>query len=402
MTKTLSTSLQDHTKRDHALLSASGAKRWINCTPSAKLEEAMGPRPSSPYAEEGTIAHELSELYIQHDILQAIDDEAFNAKLEDLMSHEAFNDEMLDMVPQYVDYISQQYKAAIAQNPMALMEIESKLDFQAFVPESFGTADCIIVNDNVLEVIDLKYGKGVPVYAEHNEQGMLYALGALHKYDTLYDISKVQITIVQPRLNNISSWEISVDNLLNWADALKKIAQMAFLGEGELKAGAWCKFCAAKNKCRALYDESIKLAKEEFKAPNLLNDDEVAEILGKKDLIIEYLGAVANYAQKKAVEEGKTWPGFKVVRSITRRKWADEDAVIAEIFKQFPAATEDQIFKQSLVSITEIEKLFGKKVVAEKLDNVIIKPEGLPILVPQSDKRPALGVEDAINDFKDF
>ena len=401
MTKTLSTKIVDHGSRAHALLSASGAKRWMNCTPSARLEDAQGPRPTTPYAEEGTIAHELSELYLRHDVLGTVSDDEFNARLEELMSHELFSDEMLDIVPIYVDYCTSQYKAALSENPMATMEIEAKLDLRTYVPQSFGTSDCVIINDSVLEVIDLKYGKGVPVYAEHNEQGMLYALGALLEYDTIYDIERVLITIVQPRINNISSWEIKASDLMQWAEnELQPIAKKAFNGEGELKPGAWCKFCVVKNRCRALYEETLSVAKEEFKRPDLITDAEIVELLSKKALITEYLDSVAAYAQQKAVEEGKVWPGYKVVRSVTRRKWADEDTAVAEIFKQFPAATEDQIFKQSLVSITEIEKIFGKKIVAEKLKNVIIKPEGTPVLVPQDDKRPALGLEDAVNDFQ--
>lgn len=391
----------NHSKRAHALLSASGASRWLNCTPSAKLEDVYGEKITSSYAAEGTLAHELSELYIKHDVLNSISDEEFNAKFEDIMSNELFSDEMLEMVPVYVDYCTSEYVAARQDNIYATLEIEQKVDLREFVPESFGTADCIIINDKIMEVIDLKYGKGVPVYAQHNKQGMLYALGALRKYDTLYDIEVVKITIVQPRINNISTWEISVDELLDWAnDVLKPRAEMAFRGEGELAVGDWCKFCSVKNRCRALYEEQLKLAKYEFQDPELLTDEEISDILTRAPQLVEWVNSITEYAQRRAVENDKIWPGFKLVAGISKRKWADENTVVEAIFSRFPEATEDQVFNTKLRTISDLEKTFGKKRVAEVLSDVIIKPQGKPTLVPDSDKRPALGLEDAINDFK--
>lgn len=391
----------DHSSRAHALLSASGASRWLNCTPSAKLEDMHGEKTTSPYAAEGTLAHELSELFISHDLLKTISDDDFNLRFEEIMSNELFSDEMLDMVPVYVDYCTTEFLAAKEQNSFATLEIEQKLDLTEFVPESFGTADCVIINDDIIEVIDLKYGKGVPVYAQHNKQGMLYALGALRKYDTLYDIETVKITIVQPRINNISTWEISVEELLEWANSeLKPKAELAFNGEGELVAGEWCKFCSVKNKCRALYEEQLKIAKYEFQDPEFLTDDEISDVLTRSPQFIEWINSVTEYAQKRAIEHNKIWPGFKLVAGRSIRKWADEDKVVEAIFSRLPEATEDQVFSTKLKTITDIEKTFGKKRVAEILDDVIVKPEGKPTLVPNSDKRPALRIEDAINDFK--
>lgn len=393
--------LQKHSKRAHALLSASGASRWLNCTPSAKLEDMQGERTTSVYAAEGTLAHELSELFIKRDVLNVVDDSTFNEKLEEIMSNELFSNEMLDMVPVYVDYCTSEYIAAREQNIFASIEIEQKVDLTEFVPESFGTADCIIINDPVMEVIDLKYGKGVPVYAQHNKQGMLYALGALRKYDTLYNIETVKITIVQPRINNISTWEISVDELLDWAyNELKPKAEMAFRGEGELSAGEWCKFCSVKNRCRALYEEQLKIAKYEFQDPELLTDEEISDVLSRAPQFIEWVNSITEYAQERAINNNKIWPGFKLVAGMSKRKWAEEERVVNAIFSRFPEATEDQVFNTKLKTISDMERTFGKKRVAEALSDVIIKPEGKPTLVPESDKRPALGIEDAINDFK--
>lgn len=393
--------LELHENRSHALLSASGSSRWINCTPSAKLEEKYGKQTTSVYAQEGTLAHEISELYIKHDILHSIDAEEFSHQLETLMENELFNEEMLNVIPIYVDYCASEYKSAKSQNSEAIMEIEQKLDLTEYVPESFGTADCIIISDGTIEVIDLKYGKGVPVYADANRQLMLYGLGALRKFDVMYDIQNIKLTIVQPRINNISTWQISVKDLMHWAETeLKPAAKLAFEGKGEIKAGSWCKFCSVKNQCKALAEQQLEIAKYEFKKPEFLSDDEISDILKRAHKFIEWINSIEEYAQTEAYNGNKVWPGFKVVEGISRRKWVDEEKVIDTIYSRFPELSDDQIFDTKLVSISQIEKLLGKKTVQEKLGDVIIKPQGKPTLVPDTDKRPSIGIEDAINDFK--
>ena len=392
--------LQKHSSRQHALLAASAAGRWINCTPSAKLEEAEGPREESIYAKEGTLAHELCELYISHDVLGIIDDQVFSDRFDEIMNNELFSEEMLEVVPIYVDYCEEQFKEASTNDSQAIMDIEQKLDLTEFVPESFGTADCVIIGGSLLEIVDYKHGKGVPVYAEWNKQLMLYGLGALRKYEMLFDIEEVRVTIVQPRINNISSWQISVEELLKWADEeLIPAAKLAFDGEGELKSGDWCKFCAVKNRCRTLYQRNMELAKYDFKEPALLSDEEIADILEKTPDLVEWANSIKEWAQERAITQGKVWPGFKLVEGISRRKWIDEDAVAEAIFSRIPEASEDQVYDMKLKTITQIEKEFGKKVVAQQLSDVIVKPQGKPTLVPISDKRPALETEEAINDF---
>lgn len=390
----------NHAQRAHALLSASGAHRWLNCTPSAKLEEAYGERKSSPYAAEGTLAHELSELYLKHDVLKTMWTDEFMAELDKVMAHELFNDEMLDVIPIYTDYCRDQYNEALQNSIFSVMEIEQKLDLTEYIPESFGTADCVIISDGVMEVIDLKYGKGVPVYADYNPQLMLYGLGALNKYDFMYEIESVKLTVVQPRLNNISSFLISVEELRTWAnDVLKPQAELAFSGEGELNAGEWCKFCAVKNKCRALYEKQIELAKYEFKEPKLLSDEEIADILGRIPQLVEWANSVSEYAKDEAVNHGKAWPGYKLVEGRSIRKWSDED-LAAKAILSIPGVSEDQVYNTKLKGISDIEKLVGKKIFAEKLSDVVVKPQGAPTLVPESDKRPAMGISQAIKDFK--
>lgn len=398
--QTANTKIQKHSQRSHALLSASGAERWFNCTPSAKLEDEHGERKSSVYAQEGTLAHELSELYIRRDVLLDISEQDFENRLEEIMANALFNEEMLDVVPIYTEYCAEQLAEAKTSNQFAFMEIEQKLDLTEYIPDSFGTADCVIINDNLMEVIDLKYGKGVPVYSEWNKQLMLYGLGALQKYDMMYDISEVRLTIVQPRINNISSWQISVKELREWAEnELKPKAKLAFSGEGELNAGDWCRFCAVRNQCRKLYDQQLEIAKHEFAEPSLLTDEEIADIVLRTPKLIEWANSISEYAQKKALEENKNWPGLKLVEGVSRRKWVDEDQASNAIFARCPELSEDEIFNMKLKSITSIEKIVGKKRFEEILSDVVIKPQGKPTLVSLEDKRPAMGYGQAQIDF---
>lgn len=399
---TTSTKLQDHSQRSHALLSASGASRWLNCTPSARLEEEFGQRRTSVYAEEGTLAHELSELYLSRDVLQSIDEDTFNSRLEEIMANDLFNEEMLDVIPIYTDYCAMQYAEAKTNCGLASIKIEQKFDLTEYVPESFGTSDCTIIADDVLEVIDLKYGKGVPVYATWNKQLMLYGLGALRMYDTMYCISKLRLTIVQPRINNISTFEISVEELISWAEQeLKSKALDAFEGRGTLEAGDWCKFCSVKNKCRALYEKNMEIAKYEQKKAEFLTDEEISDVIKRTPALIEWANSILTYANEKAIGEGKHWPGFKLVEGTSRRKWIDEDSATQAILDKLPELSEDDIFNMKLKPITQIEKTVGKKRFNEILSDVVVKPQGKPILVPEEDKRPALGVSQAQLDFKE-
>lgn len=390
----------EHSTRAHALLSASGAHRWINCPPSAKLEEAEGPREDTAFTKEGTIAHEIAELFVLRDVCHTITDDEFLTGIFKVQEEELYRDEMMDYCQYYSDYIKGLYGQHAANNSCVVCEVEQRLDLSEYVPDSFGTADCCVISDGTLEVIDFKYGKGVPVSAEWNPQGLLYGLGALRKYDLAYDIDKVVITIVQPRIDNISTFSISVEDLHKWAEEVARpAALLAFEGKGELKTGAWCKFCAVKAKCRAQYNENAELLKKEFADPLLLSDDEVAEVLNTADKLSEWVEAVKKYAQEKAITDGKVWPGYKLVHANTMRKWVDETVAAMAIKDCFPEISDDQIYNMKLKGITEVQKLVGKKNFDAMLSEVVVKPEGAPTLVPASDKRPAIGLEDAVNDF---
>ncbi|MFC0301871.1 DUF2800 domain-containing protein [Virgibacillus soli] len=369
----------------HAILSASGAHRWMNCTPSARLELEFEDS-SGEAAAEGTAAHELGE----HKLREAL-------KISTKKPTSIYDSEEMERyTDEYVQFILEELAAVkqITKDPLLL--IEQRLDFSNYVPEGFGTGDCVIVADDVVHVIDFKYGQGVLVEVENNPQMMLYALGALNLFDAIYDINSVKMTIYQPRRENISTFEIAKTDLIEWAEnTLKPKAELAFNGEGEYKPGDWCRFCRASVECRARAKENLKVAKFEFKKPPLLTDDEIAEILLHVNDLTKWANEIFAYATNAAVQQGKEWTGFKVVEGRSNRKYADEEAV-AEAAKK--AGYED-IYKQSLLTITNMEKLMGKKKFNEVLGDFIIKPSGKPTLVPVSDKRPEINISTAKNEF---
>ncbi|MEL5900227.1 DUF2800 domain-containing protein [Clostridium sporogenes] len=369
----------------HAILSASGAHRWMNCTPSARLELEFEDS-SGEAAKEGTAAHEL----VEHKLRATL-------KVSTKKPTSVYDSEEMDRyTDEYVQFILEELAAVkqITKDPLLL--IEQRLDFSNYVPEGFGTGDCVIVADDVVHVIDFKYGQGVLVEAENNPQMMLYALGALNLFDVIYDIEAVKMTIYQPRRENISTFEISKTSLIDWAEStLKPKADLAFNGDGEFKPGEWCRFCRASVECRARAEENLKVAKFEFKKPPLLTDVEIAEILLHVNDLTKWANEIFAYATNAAVQQGKQWTGFKVVEGRSNRKYTDEEAV-AEAAKK--AGYED-IYKQSLLTITNMEKLMGKKKFNELLGDFITKPKGKPTLVPVTDKRPEINISTAKNEF---
>ena len=361
--------------RAHAKLSPSGADRWlIHCPPSASLE-AQFPSSAREAAAEGTAAHALCE----HKLKKAL-------KRRSRRPHSDFDsDEMDECSEGYVAFVLEQMQ----EIPNAMVCIEQRLDLQEFVPEAFGTADCLIVGDGRLHVIDFKYGLGVLVDAEHNPQMMLYALGAMAMFGSLYDVVEVKMSIYQPRRENVSTWSISADELMAWAEeTVKPRAQMAFKGEGEFAAGVWCQFCRASPRCRARADAQLFVAQEEFRLPPLLTDEEIADLLPRLPEMVKWANAISAYALEAAVNHGKKWQGYKLVAGRSVRKYADEEKV-AEAAK---SAGFKDIFEHKLITLTSMEKLMGKATFNEVLGGLIIKPQGKPTLVPESDKRPAIDV----------
>lgn len=369
----------------HAILSASGAHRWLECTPAPRLELEFEDQESTAAAQ-GTAAHNLCE----HKLKRAL-----NIRSKRPVS-EFNDDEMEEHTDDYVAYVLEQVEEIKKTCKDPLILIEERLDFSSYVPEGFGTGDTVIIGDKHLHIIDMKYGQGILVYAEENPQMKLYALGALQAYESLYDIEDVTLHIFQPRRENISDWTISVDELKDWAEnILKPKAKLAFEGEGEYFPGDWCTFCRASVKCRARAEEKLRLAQSEFRLPPLLSDIEIEDVLSKLSDLTKWANEIMAYATDAAVNHGKDWSGFKVVEGRSNRKYKDEDKV-ADVAK---ANGYKDIYRQSLITLTEMEKLMGKVEFKEVLGDLIIKPKGKPALVPLSDKRKALNVSNAKTEF---
>lgn len=367
----------------HAMLSASGASRWMACTPSARLEQNFENK-TSQYAEEGTLAHELGELKLRKE-LEGLSTRSFNSKVKKIQEDKLYTADMPDYVDMYVETCLERVSEAKATTPDALFKIEQRLDFSEWVPEGFGTGDFVIIADGTMEVCDLKYGKGVPVSANNNKQMMLYALGAISEFSFLYDIEKVRMTIIQPRLDNISTFEVTVEDLLKWAEEyVKPKAELAIKGEGEFCAGDHCKFCRAKAVCRARAEKNLELAKYEFQKPNTLDNNDIAYILSKVDELVSWASDVKEYALEEALK-GEEFEGYKVVEGRSNRKWSSEDDVAKVLIGQ--GFLENIIYTKKLTGITSMESAIGKKEVQRLLGDYIIKPVGKPTLVPVADKR---------------
>lgn len=383
-----------HSERAHALLSASGASRWLNCTPSPRLEEGFN-NESSSFAEEGTLAHEFAELNLRKE-LEAISLPDYKKKALELSVSEHYSLEMEEFVQQHIDYVLEQYTEAKKNDPLAVLLIEERVDITHLIEEGFGTCDVIIISNGLLEVIDLKYGLGVRVSAEDNSQLKLYGAGALEKYDMIYDIHTVRLTITQPRLDSISSWEISAEDLVKWGEeVVKPTALIAYEGAGEQKTGDWCKFCKASPRCKAQNDLALEAAKKAFTDPQLLTDSELIDIYAKIPNIGKWFQSVSEYMYKEALD-GKKWEGYKVVEGQSRRAWTDEEQAIEKLEQD--VYLKEQYLNVKLKGIGEIEKLVGKNNFPIMLGEFCKATKTAPSLVPESDKRPAMENIDYFSD----
>ena len=373
-------------EKQHALLSASGAHRWMNCPPSARLEREFEDN-SGEAAAEGTAAHALAE----HKLRKALK----RRSKKPISKYDS--DEMDVHTDGYVEFIQELIAQAKQECADPVVLIEQRLDFSKYVPDGFGTGDCVIISDRTLHIVDFKYGQGILVSAEGNPQMMLYALGALEMFDAIYDITTVSMTIYQPRRENISTFTMDKESLYQWAEeVLKPVASQAFEGSGECVPGEWCRFCRAAVKCRARAEDNLNLARFEFALPPLLSDGDIEEILAKLDDLISWANDIKAYALEAAVRHGKEWQGFKLVEGRSNRKYANEEAV-AEAAK---GAGYRDIYRQSLITLTEMERLMGKDNFQAILGGLIEKPPGKPTLVPLSDKRQSISTS-AIQEFKE-
>ena len=367
----------------HAVLSASSSERWLNCPPSARLCEAYEDK-GSDYAAEGTDAHTLCEYRLK---------QALGIPTKDPIENLSwYNEEMEECAAGYAAYVVELLETAKQTCSDPVVMIEQRVDFSRWVQEGFGTADCILIADGVLNIVDYKHGKGVEVSAEGNTQLSLYSLGALEIFDGIYDIDRVCVHIFQPRKSNVVSSMMDKTDLYEWADTeLTEKAQLAYEGQGSFSCGEWCRFCKAKAECRERAEANLALARYEFQSPALLDDEEIADILGKVDALTAWASDVKEYALQQAVS-GKEWTGWKLVEGRSNRKYTSEAAVAATV----EGAGFDP-YERKVLGVTAMQKLLGKTRFEELLAPYIEKPQGKPTLVPESDKRPAMNT--AKNDF---
>lgn len=380
--------------RAHALLSASSSHRWLRCTPSARLEETI-PETTSEYAEEGRLAHAIAELKMRKYFIEPMGVKAFNNRLKKLQEHPLYQSEMLVHTDAYLDYVRGIVHEFSAPPYVA---IEKRLDFSAYVPEGFGTGDCIVIGGKVLHVIDFKYGKGVPVSAEGNPQMLLYALGALADYSILYDLETVKVVIMQPRLDSVSEWEITVADLLHWANrVVVDAAKKAFKGEGGFIPGDHCRFCRAKALCRARSDFHLSLEAQYPLRPPLISNEEVGRILFKAQDLANWLSGLEEYALAECLA-GNEIPGWKAVEGRSNRQFIDQGKAFAKLLAS--GTEEAMLYKREPLTLASVEKLLGKPKFKELLAEHVNTPPGKPALAPASDKREPITRTSAQEDFK--
>lgn len=382
-----------HSERKHALLSASGAHRWLACTPSAKLEDQF-PDTESEAAAEGTLAHELAEMKVRNYFFpKELGKRKLNSAVKKLSESGLWKDEMQGYTDDYLDYIK---TTALSLKSMPSVRIEQRVYFKEYTLadpedeiEGSGIADCILLYGDTVHVIDFKYGKGVPVSAEENPQLMLYALGAYQAYRMLYPISKAKLTIVQPRLDSISEWGCPVDDLLKFGEYVKERAALAVKGEGDYSPGKdVCRFCRASAQCRARAEENVRLAFFTDKLPPLISNEEVGQYLEKGEDVAKWLEKLKEYALKECLA-GKAVPGWKAVEGKGGREWADIDKAF-DILTKSGLAPEEMLWERKPLTAPQTEKLIGKRDFQESIGEFVIKKPGKPALVKESDKRPAI------------
>ncbi|WP_127580161.1 DUF2800 domain-containing protein [Paenibacillus koleovorans] len=383
--------MSHHSERKHALLGASKAGQWLACPPSARLQEGIEEK-RSEYADEGTLAHELAEVKLRRRLLpcNSAERKRLEAKLKEIHADTRYGPEMENAVQDYVEIVEERFMAAKARSSDAVILLEERLDFSEWVPDGFGTGDVVLIADGIMEIIDLKMGKGVPVSATGNPQMRLYALGAINGYSFLYDIREVHMTIVQPRLDSVSTDTISTDGLLEWADSIvRPAAALADAGEGEFKSGDHCRWCKVKATCRARADANMASLADEFRNPALLSLEEVGAILFVAQQLKTWANDVEEYAFEQA-KAGRRVPQWKLVEGRSNRAITDKEAAKTKLIEAGYGL--DKIMKpQEMQGITELEtKIVGKKLFGTLMDGLITKPPGKPVLVPETDPRQEL------------
>ena len=375
----------NHKERAHAKLSASGASRWATCPGSVQMEDGI-PDKESVYAQEGTLAHEMSELKLKH----YLDPKGFgkrklNAAIKKLKENELYQAEMDSYTDTYVDFIKEK-ALSFPSNPY--IEIEKRVDFSRWVDGGFGTCDCVLIHGSTLSIIDLKYGKGVPVSSEQNEQLILYALGAYDAFNLIYNLDKIELNIVQPRINNFSTWEISLTELLLWGDYFKVQAEKALGGNGELGPSAKaCKFCKARDICTARAENNLSLESEIKLKPNEIPKDKLYEYISRGEDIAKWVADLKAYALDMCLK-GEDVKGLKAVAGRTSRSWTNQDEAINKLIEG--GIDEAIIYDKVPLTLAKLEKALGKQQFTALVGDLVVTSEGKPTLVFENDKRPAI------------
>lgn len=388
-------------ERSHAVLSASSSHKWLVCTPSARLEEKF-PNKTSEYMAEGTLAHEIAEFKVRSYFLEAMPKASYTKRINKFKKEENFNDEMLSHTDTYLEYIKGE---AMKTNAKPFIAVEQKVDYSKYVPEGFGTADCIMICGDTLHVIDFKYGKGVKIDAEENPQMKLYALGVLEQYGMIYPIAKIKMSIIQPRLDSISEYEMNVNSLLNWGEHIvKPQAQKAFMGIGEFCQGEHCRFCRAKGACEFRAKENLQKI-EKIKATigfreieGILTNEELGDALTRTEGVEDWIKDLRAYALEQLLK-GEDVPGWKAVEGKSNRAIVDVD----KAFEILEANGYDNsiLYEKKPLGLTQLEKVVGKKKLTEAIGDYIEKPKGKPTLAKESDKREPFKIS-AADEFKNL
>ena len=378
-----------HAERAHALLSASGAYQWMACTPSARLQEQFPDNPSGTAAAEGTLAHELAELKVRNYFYSVeFGKRKLTNAINKLKKEELWQDEMMGYTDEYLDYVK---SVAMKYPSSPYVAIEKQVDLSTYIPEGFGTADCILIGGSILHVIDFKYGKSPDgrVKAEWNPQMLLYALGAYEAYWLLYKIETVRLSIVQPRLSDgISEWECTLDEMLQFGEYVKERAALAIKGEGEFApAPKTCKYCRAKGRCRARAEKDVELSFLVGTDPKLLSNEELGQYLLKGRDVAKWLSDAQDVALSECLA-GKKVPGWKAVEGRGSRDWTDMDKAFSTLTSS--GISDTILWERKPLSLAQVEKAVGKKDFQELVGELVIMKPGKPALAEESDKREAI------------
>lgn len=378
----------------HALLSASSAHRWINCPPSARFTEDL-PDKTSGYAEEGRLAHAIGELYLHKRFGTGLGPVKFKRELAKLQEDPLYKPEMIRHVETYVDLID---RVTNAYPKLPYVAMEQQVDFSGYVPEGFGTCDCLVIGGTDMHVVDFKYGQGVPVSAEQNPQMMLYALGALARYGMLYNIQQVRLTICQPRKDNESTQWITTQELMTWGESIRPVAQQAWDGKGQMQAGDWCRFCKAKGRCPAQAKAFTALEDFGFQKPELLTNETIADLLIRGRHLAEWVRSIEEYTLTACLN-GEAFPGWKAVEGRAIRQFTDQDAAFEAALAT--GIEEAMLYERRPITLAGLEKIMGKKPFEETLGAFVTTPPGKPTLVPESDNRKPITRTTAQEDFQE-